>query len=216
MKLIVLSHPKKQDEEIKYFVQLFESGLEFLHIRKPGFSKTALEKIISQIPAQYYNRIIIHSHYSLAQKYGLKGIHFTYHVFKKRIKSRLIFNYLRLLNPKMHISASFHRLSELQTDKRNYNYVFLSPVFKSFSKINYSATFSDYSLKMAMNNATCNVIALGGVDHSRVEKILELGFDGMAVLGSIWRSDKPMEEFIAIQNKIKQCCTTLASPAPTT
>ena len=56
---------------------MFEHGLESLHIKKPGFSKKQLKKYIDLIPLKHHNKIIIHSHYSLAFKYNVKGLHLS-------------------------------------------------------------------------------------------------------------------------------------------
>ena len=77
MKLILISYPTNIDNEHQILAHLFDEGLEYFHLRKPGFSKARIINYLSQIPDKYYNRIVIHSHYDLIRKYNLKGIHIT-------------------------------------------------------------------------------------------------------------------------------------------
>jgi thiamine-phosphate pyrophosphorylase len=77
MKLVVITQSQKSDTEILAIIQMFEAGLETLHVRKNRFSTKELDDYIKEIPAHFHNRIIIHSHHKLALKYDLKGFHFT-------------------------------------------------------------------------------------------------------------------------------------------
>ena len=86
MKLVVITQSQKSDNEIAAIIQMFEAGLETLHVRKNRFSTKELEEYIKEIPAHFHNRIIIHSHHRLALKYDLKGFHFTTTHLDKKFK----------------------------------------------------------------------------------------------------------------------------------
>ena len=70
MKLVVITQSQKSETEIAAIIQMFESGLSTLHIRKNRFSTKELEEYIKEIPEHFHNRIIIHSHHRLALKYN--------------------------------------------------------------------------------------------------------------------------------------------------
>ena len=202
MKLIVISSPKKNPSEPEIVTQFFKNGLEIFHLRKPKFSQQELEGYLNLIPGEFFNRIVIHSYHKLAVKYNLRGIHLTRRHRRQKFKTWLKIKYVKSKNPDITITASFHSLESLFEDQSNYDYVFLSPVFDSISKGNYQAKFSGHNLEVALSKIHQKVIALGGVDIDKIDKIKEMNFAGMALHGAIWESNDPVEAF---QN-IKEAC----------
>lgn len=177
MKLIVISNPVNLKDEHKLVSSFFEAGLEYFHLRKPEHSEMQMEEYLQLIPEKYYNRIMLHSHYSLAEKFNLKGIHNS-NILSFSYKEGLI------------ASASIHSINELQESEK-FNYVFLSPVFDSISKVGYKSNFDLKELKQSLQffknqEPKTEVIALGGIDEENIAIARKTGFDGVAVLGAIW------------------------------
>ena len=195
MKLIIISSPKKNTSEPEIVTQLFKNGLEIFHLRKPGFSQKELEEYLNLIPGEFFNRIVIHSYHKLAVKYNLRGIHLTRRHRRQKFKTWLKIKYVKSKNPDITITASFHSLESLFEDQSNYDYVFLSPVFDSISKGNYQAKFSGHNLEVILSKTQQKVIALGGVNIDKIDKIKEMNFVGMALHGAIWESKDPVEAF---------------------
>ena len=83
MLLLVQSSPKIVQGEAEIVKELFDNGLETFHLRKKNASTRQIEEYLNAIPRKYWSRIVIHSHYSLAIKYDLKGIHLNRR-FKKQ------------------------------------------------------------------------------------------------------------------------------------
>lgn len=181
---------------------MFEEGLPILHLRKPGASSGQMRALLLKIPKVYWNRIVIHSHFNLATRMKLKGIHLTSKVRKKRFNRWKYTRMYRWFHPQLHISTSFHNLNSLYNDKTRYDYVFISPVFDSISKGGYQAGFSKYMLKAAIMNSSQHVIALGGVDETKVDEVCEVGFYGMAMLGYIWNTDDPVGTYAQVQSRV--------------
>ena len=77
MKLIVVTAPKNNLEDARHIQELFNAGLESLHLRKPDQNKNDFENTLRQLSPSHYKKIVIHSHYKLIEKYNLKGIHLT-------------------------------------------------------------------------------------------------------------------------------------------
>ena len=71
MQLILFTSADKFRSEIYIVLKMFENGLKTLHIKKPGFSKKQLKNYLDLIPKKHHQKIIIHSHYSLALKYKI-------------------------------------------------------------------------------------------------------------------------------------------------
>src|SRR3990172_9482761 len=215
MKLIVLSSPQKNPSEPETVTQLFKNGLEIFHLRKPEFSRKEMERYLNLIPEEFFNRIVIHSHHKLAVKYNLRGIHLTRSHRREKFKTWLKVKYIISKKPGIKITASFHSLESLFEDLSNYDYVFLSPVFDSISKSNYQAKFSRHELNVILSKTKHNVIALGGVDIDKIDKIKEMNFAGMALHGAIWESKEPVEKFMNIKNACqhnsKTACQALSN-----
>ncbi len=193
MKLIVISNPINLNEEHSILNALFETGLEYYHLRKPEFTYNELKEYIQQIPQQYRNKVVLHSHHQLAIEYGLKGVHFTY---KNPYPNSDNFP------KKMQRSASLHSLEEIKKANSIFKYLFISPIFDSISKNNYKTTIDKTTLKLFLLERikTSEIIALGGINSDTIAEAAEMGFDGVALLGSIWLSDKPIESFKQLIN----------------
>ena len=102
----------------------------------------------------------------------------------------------------------FHSLEELENHKEKYEYAFLSPIFDSISKVGYKSKFDLQELKrkspLLLGEGQGGVIALGGIDESKIEICRQLGFAGVAVLGAIWQSENPSEKFLRIKEKCQK------------
>lgn len=194
-KLIILTAPSSLKNEEKLICNLFDNGLLMLHVRKPNFSKNKLKNYISELPAKYHKRIVIHSHYSLLKEFNLKGIHLTEKSRKKKLSAGF--------NPKKHsLSASFHSISDIQNYKRKYDYVFLSPIFNSISKKGYGSNFTEPELKEFLKKNK-NIIALGGVSPATIRKLKAMSFYGAATLGFVWENKNPLKAYKQLVSKIK-------------
>ncbi len=193
MKLIVISNPINLNNEHALLCSLFESGLEYYHLRKPDFTVNEVEEYIQQIPQQYLNKVVLHSHHQLAIKYKVKGVHFTHKNPYKRSDN---------FPTNMHRSASFHSLEELKNTESIFQYVFLSPVFDSISKKNHKTKIDKTALKFLLEHKTNKPekIALGGINEHTISEAMEMGFDGIAVLGAIWMSGEPVKKFKHLLN----------------
>lgn len=176
MKLILITPPNYFVEEDKIITALFEEGLDILHLRKPDTTPIYAERLLTLIPEQYHKRIVVHDHFYLKDEYRLKGIHLN------NRNPDIPHNY------KGHISCSCHSLEEVKERKRAFDYVFLSPVFDSISKLNYNAIYTDKELKQAHKAGVIDkkVIALGGIDTDNIAKVKKIGFGGVAILGALW------------------------------
>jgi thiamine-phosphate pyrophosphorylase len=202
MKVIVISPSKVKENEIKNVIQMFEAGLDTYHIRKPKFSTKQLQEYIEKIPKQFHNLIIIQSHHNLARKYNLQGVHYTQKHLEKNLRNWWREKMLRISTSSFVKTTSHGKLSSLyDTDEMNFDYVFLSPIFDTITG-KYQSGYYEDSIKAALQKTGRKVIARGGVDATRVEKIKELGFYGMALYSSVWDKENPVEEYLKV---IRRC-----------
>ncbi len=176
MKLILLTPPDFFVEEDKILTALFEEGLDFLHLRKPGTEPVYSERLLTLLPESHRNQIVVHDHFYLKEEFNLRGIH------------------LNGRNPeppagyKGHVSKSFHDMDELKAGKKDFDYVFLSPVFDSISKPNHASAFDMETLRQSSAHGIIDrkVMALGGITTENMAAAKDLGFGGVVVLGDLW------------------------------
>lgn len=211
MKLIVISSPNKSQSEIRHVIDFFENGLEIFHIKKKGFSPIKMKEYIEMIPAKYHNRLVLHTHFYLAPKYKLRGIHLS-----RKSKSDSIFNpfhyyFARLFRKGLKLSKSFHSIQSLTSDSGNYEYVFLSPVFDKHEMQLFSAAFGEKQLRNALFKTSHSVIALGGITEDRVEIARRTGFQGVALHSAIWKEkNNRLAKFIEIRNRVERAVSTIS------
>lgn len=176
MKLILLTPPDFFVEEDKILTALFEEGLDVLHLRKPGCEPVYSERLLTLLPECHHDQIVVHEHFYLKDEFNLRGIHLNNRSPEPPA------------NYKGHISKSFHDIDTMKEEKRNFNYVFLSPIFDSISKSGYKSAFETSVLEDASARGIIDkkVMALGGVSAENMRTIRELGFGGAVVLGNLW------------------------------
>ena len=150
--------------------------VDYVHIRKPGARREDMEKLVESIPQAYRNRIVLHDHFPLAEKYQLFGIH------------------LNRRNPdvsrgwKGSVSRSCHSLEEVVRWKDRCDYVTLSPIFDSISKAGYRSAFTREEIAEAARKGIIDekVMALGGVTFNKMKEVTAMGFGGGMILGDAW------------------------------
>ncbi|GAA3565857.1 thiamine phosphate synthase [Snuella lapsa] len=194
--LIVVAPEISVPNEIAVLNRLFKVGLTCYHLRKPELDFEGHCRYISQIDTAYHKRIMVHRFHELTKHFNLKGIHFQEE--KRRDLGADIDNYIESYNGCIEAtSSSFHTLDALNSCETAFNYHFLSPVFTSISKKEYKGK--------GFNVMQCNkkVIGMGGVTQDNLYTLQELGYQGAAVLGSIWNSNVPVDSFKILQNAYK-------------
>ena len=197
MQIIVISSKDKFRSEVAHVTKMFEAGLEVFHLRKPKFSQKRIEDYIEEIPKKYHNRVVIHSFRDLVKKYDLGGVHLTKRHKKKRFGVAWKFFMLKLRKPDLSVSTSCHDLTKLSLYASKYDYVMLSPIYNSVSVNGAQAGYAFGSLKKVIKEIGGDkIVALGGLEASKIDDAKLLGFSGVALLGAIWDSNrKPIDVY---------------------
>lgn len=188
MEVIVITSPDKNDNEIPLITELFENGLETLHIRKPKFSSSDIQLYLQAIPSKYYDRIVMHGHYDIAIKNKLRGIHLHRRHRKRTWKNRWKLFWMRLKHPYLKISTTFHSLQSLKENWWAFDYVFLSPIFTSHSHYSHEESAGINLLKSVIHSSGTRVYALGGVTVDKLPVVQAAGFHGVGISGAVWKA----------------------------
>jgi thiamine-phosphate pyrophosphorylase len=195
MKIIVISPAINFKNEHEIVVKLFENGLTTYHVRKPLYSLATLKKYIEKMPEQFHNRLVIHSHHTIARKFNLLGVHYSDKDFQPNFKNWWREKRLASKEKVLIKTTSYQKLSALYEKKEmSFDYVFLMPVFDPITG-NYQSGYYEDGLKNAIQKSKEKIIVLGGVGINKIEKITELGFYGMGLSSCLWEKENPIEEY---------------------
>lgn len=181
MKFIVITPPEFIPDEAERIVELFDNGLDVLHLRKPGSSINDCMRLLDALPASLLGRIVTHDHHSLCRDYCLMGVHLN-----GRNPEPPAF--LSSADRHTTVSASCHSIDEAARRKATLDYLFLSPIFDSISKQGYRAAYTPEEIEKAAADGIIDsrVMALGGISIDNVRKLRAWRFGGAAFLGDVW------------------------------
>jgi len=191
--MIVITNPSAISGEIGIIDSLFEEGLSLLHIRKPEFSEVEMGQFIRQIKIEFRSNLVLHSHHQIAEDFGINRLHISEKERKNSPDSPARFS------KPYRYSTSTHSIEDFNSLEINFEYSFLSPVFKSISKQEYYPVKDLFESLKSRTNFKTKVIALGGVDPENIKRTLENGFDDVALLGCIWTNKNPVKQFKVCQ-----------------
>ena len=197
---ILFTYPEALPHETLLLQNLMQEEWDFLHVRKPDYSKEEMVNFLELI-SDFHHKVVLHSHYELINEFEVAGININAKGMANMsyqdeltsacdmrdlcLKNRDV--YVRGVRPDL-VSYSAHRFGEIQQLPFETDYVFLSPIFDSISKIDYHSAFDDYEVLTAfLKDSNRKIIALGGLDNERIEICKDLGFDGYALLGDVWK-----------------------------
>lgn len=172
-KIIVITSPWPVDKESEKLTRLLDAGLDMLHIRKPEFSPEEITSLVESLPKEYRCKMAIHYHPQLAESLGCRAHGIT--------------------------SKSCHSITELS--EKEYEYVFLSPIFDSISKRGYKSKFDSDTVDLSLSKSP--VIALGGISRHNLGRVEKAGFSGAAMLGQVWESEDGFNDvlrFLRLRN----------------
>ncbi len=188
--MIVITNPFSIENEHQIIQQLFAEGLVLLHVRKPTYSENEMRCFLSNIDDKFYSKLVLHEQNHLTHEFKINSIH-----LKEKNRVEISENFQKTVS---YLSTSVHNIIDFNELSPCFDGAFLSPVFESISKPEYK---SDENLLESIKDRTnfnTKLIALGGLDENNIKIALDSGFDSVALLGSIWLNEHPIQKF-------KQC-----------
>jgi len=186
-RLIIVTHPGHLNGEIEICKELFDSGLERLHVRKYRWTEEEITKWLKHFSKEELNKMVVHHQQGIFEKMNLGGLHFRYNsefAFTKRSDQTF--------------SCSVHTWEEAEHASSFCDYVFISPVFDSISKFAYKQNTD--LLRVPANLTDKKIFALGGIHNENIHKVYEMGYYGAVALGYIWNNmDEAAENFSTLR-----------------
>lgn len=184
--IIIITPEKNVANETEVINELFQEGLDLLHIRKPLMNLEEMKDFIQKINSEFHHRLVLHGHYDLAESYNISRHHFReidrHNELYKSLTDKTI-------------STSVHDIETFNELSKNWEYAFISPVFPSISKKGYGKDSEILNDIKKRDNSNVKLIALGGIHEDNIHVISDSNLDGVALLGAIWENNQPIEIF---------------------
>jgi thiamine-phosphate pyrophosphorylase len=193
MKIVVYTLPYAVANETDKINQLFDAGLTELHIRKPGFSKDDLYSLLSGINPRYHSCIVLHQKHELSKHFQLKGLHFGPNYFKGA--SGLFRRMLYAGKSRLQLSTAVSDIKKVDDVSTIFDRVFVGPMYKKFSEQNVLTNFDPFEVKNTVSKSSKSIYAYGGIDYKNQERIESLGFQGLVLQSSVWKSGDVVNAF---------------------
>ncbi len=184
--IIVITPEDCVQNETEIINDLFQEGLELLHIRKPFITSEEMKDFIRKINSKFYSQLVLHGHYDLAKDFNISRFHFR--EIDRRSNLNTSFTN-KIISTSVHDIETFNELNE------EWEYSFISPVFPSISKKGYGENSNILNDTKRRNNAKVKLIALGGINEKNIHEIFDHNIDGVALLGAIWETLEPIQIF---------------------
>ena len=177
--LVAITPPVTVVGEHESATLLLKEVFDILHVRKPDYSEQEMRNYLTPFcAAGIASRIVLHSHFNLANELGLKGIHIN-----ERAKQTA-----EAWQQYTCVSVAIHQLSELHAPAYpDVEYALLSPFFPSISKEGYCPRFSLSEIQNAISATSYRIVALGGLTPARIPLLRQMGCYGAAFLGYLWQ-----------------------------
>lgn len=161
------------NDEHLFIIEILNAGWDYVHLRHPAATTTDMRRLIENIPQCFHGQLKLHGHFELLNEFNLGGIHLN----SRCPQPPPLYN--------GSISKTCHNINEIMSCSYC-DYVTLSPIFDSISKVGYLGAFTKEELNNLPNSI--RVIALGGVTPTHLEDVKLYGFAGYAVLGYLFQA----------------------------
>jgi len=195
MKLSVITPENDVVNECTIVTELLQTGVDYIHLRKPGYDIQAIVRYLNGINPIYHRHILVHTaHANIVGQYSVKGLHLP-----ATLRTADAVRNIRQSYPHTFLSTSFHSWDELLDNAMSFNHCFISPLYDSISKTGYKGMIDSKqlaSVKSRLQNndhGNIHITALGGITPANIRQVKENGFDGAAVLGYIWQAASPVK-----------------------
>lgn len=184
--IIVITPEELIQNETAIINELFQEGLDLLHVRKPFINAEEMRDFIQQINSEFHSQLVLHSHYDLAKEFKISRLH-----FREIDRQNELF---RSFTDEV-ISTSVHDIETFNELGVEWEYSFISPVFPSISKKGYGENSDILNEIKRRDKSNVKLIALGGINENNIHEVFNNNIDGAALLGAIWESEQPLNVF---------------------
>jgi len=132
-------------------------------------------------------RLLLHGEATLAKLAGVDGVHLSAGADTGAARA--------VLGPEKLIGVSIHTVIEAEAiDEKSVDYALAGPAFETPSKPGYGPEIGRKGLADIAGAARVPVLAIGGINATRVGELIAAGAAGVAVMGGVMRAADPAQE----------------------
>ena len=173
-----------EDQFLAGIEAALKGGVRAIQLREKDLPENELRSLAQNVLklTRKYNALLIINHRAeLAHDIGADGVHLT--------ESSVAVRKTRKQYPDLLIGKSTHSLqSALRAQHQKADFVTFSPVYETPSKQTYGPPQGLEKLKAVCAGLDIPVLALGGIDLSRISTIRKQGAFGIGLIRGIWNS----------------------------
>ena len=168
-------------------VQLREKDMETRYLLKLAYK-------MRKVTAEYRAQLFINDRFDIALAVGADGVHLTQSSMPAEAVRRVV-------KKKLMIGVSTHSMKEAEDAERGgADFITMGPVYRTSSKVKYGAPIGLDALKKVCGKINIPVFAIGGIKSNRIEKVMETGAHGVAMISEILRAGNIREKTEELKN----------------
>jgi thiamine-phosphate pyrophosphorylase len=191
--IILISPENSFEDEVNLVNLMFKLGLDRYHLRRPDLDQRGHLLDLKMFSRGRFGQISVHGGLPKGRIHKRVGLH------KKSL------NPWEVLDSASLSSVSLHDELEIENDLSKVDYAVVSPVFNSISKSEYLSKYSvekwkEINKKRKITQPKSILLALGGIDESKLKEVYDMGFDGIALKGVVWGHRDPLVAYTKISN----------------
>jgi thiamine-phosphate pyrophosphorylase len=173
-----------EDQFLTGIEAVLKGGVRAIQLREKELPENELRSLAKDVLklTQKYNALLFINHRAeLAHDLGADGVHLT--------ESSVAVRKVRKQYPDLLIGKSTHSLKgAMRAQHQGADFVTFSPVYDTPSKQQYGSPQGLENLKQVCAGLDIPVLALGGIDLSRITPVRKHGAFGVALIRGIWNS----------------------------
>ncbi|MBQ5611955.1 MAG: hypothetical protein IIU83_10250 [Fibrobacteraceae bacterium] len=178
MKIFLMTSPVDFAGEQEFIEQMFEKFPFMLQVRKPGYTDSKMEKFLLSLAPEVRESAILHGNPEMAKSFSMAGFCEKAPFFEKNNVVSDLKNY-----------AFCESIAALEQLPKEISGAFLYPIFDSLTEPAIKSGFSD---GVKLSKLPFDVFACGGVSEDEFKELLQNGFSGACVCGSVWNYADPI------------------------
>jgi thiamine-phosphate pyrophosphorylase len=175
-----------------------KGGVRAIQLREKNLPEDELRSLAKDVLklTQKYNALLFINHRAeLADDIGADGVHLT--------ESSTAVRKVKKQFPDLLIGKSVHSLKGgMRAQHQQADFVTFSPVYDTPSKQQYGPPQGLETLQQVCTGLDIPVLALGGIDLSRITPVREHGAFGIALIRGIWNSPDIEHESLQYMNAL--------------
>jgi thiamine-phosphate pyrophosphorylase len=188
--LLVTDRSQAREPLAAIVAAALEAGCRWISVREkdlPEDEQIILSRRLLPLTRSAGARLLLHGEASLAKLVGSDGVHLSSGADPVSARA--------LLGPEKLIGVSLHTVTEAEAiDRRSVDYVLAGPAFETPSKPGYGPEIGRRGLHEIARATAVPVLAIGGINASRIGELIAAGAAGVAVMGGVMRAADPRRE----------------------